>query len=124
MNNLKERISKKGFGFTALWLAIVAAVCAVAYETARAYTTLCMYGGTGCLSEGANSAIGGIGTAIFILGAVMAILALIIAVEGIAEMESSKKPYVSLSIVALTLIAVSSGLIYLVISKTAYALFT
>lgn len=124
MNDIKERIPKKGFGFTALWLAVVAAVCAVAYETARAYTTLCMYGGTGCLSESTNGAIGGIGTAIFILGAVMAILALIIAVEGIAEMEPSKKPYVALSIIALTLVAVSSGLIYLVISKTAYALFT
>lgn len=123
MDKFKERISRKGYGFTALWLAVVAAVCAIAYETVRAYTTLCMYGGTGCLSESANNCIGGIGTAVFILGALLAILALLSAVESIAVMEKTKKAYVALSIIALTLISVSSGLIYMIVSKTAYAVF-
>ena len=123
MNKFEERITKKGYGFTSVWCAVIAAVCAVGSETARAYVALCMYGGSGCLSKGANDTIGTLGTGFFVVGVVAAILTLLSAVESIAVEEKTKKPYVSLSLMALTITLFYSGLIYFVIYKTALAVF-
>lgn len=118
-----QKVERKGYGFTALLLAMFAALAAIGYDTTRAYNILCLSGGSGCLSESTNSAVSAVGVVLIVLGGIAAILGLLAAVESIANMEKTKKAYVALSILAITLIAVSSGLIYLVIRNTAYSIF-
>lgn len=118
-----QNVERKGYGLTAVWLAIVAIAGSVIYETTRAYNALCLTGGSGCLSEGTNTAIGSAGIAIAVIGAVAGVLSLVSAVESIAIMENTKKSYVALSILGATLILVSSGLVYLLIRNTAYSIF-